>query len=156
MIQKSEFLDKVRSCRMFEGLNEQVIEDIYNNGRIITIPGDHTLLKEGEMNPFLYFVLTGELRIYLPQGDKRFSEIHLNELGPNTVIGEYSFVDMKPSSASVISTQETTLFEVRKSDFQKVIESATSFSHIVYKNLLRILVQRCRECNAELDVFTSL
>lgn len=156
MSTKNEYCRFLAESRVFEGLSLQDVERVFDCGKVTTFPADHIVLQEGKYSKFIYVVFSGSLRVYLPKDQKRFSEIYLNELGPGACFGEYSFVDAKPASASVQTTLSSTVFELEKSNFIKFLEVNLVVAQQIYRNLLVVLVKRCRECNDELDIFTSL
>ncbi len=67
---------------------------------------------------------------------------------------EYSFIDSKPASASIIAKEPSELFKMTKDDYEKVISSNDSIAKIIYYNMLNEMIKRLREKDKELDIFT--
>ena len=65
--------------------------------------------------------------------------------------GEYSLIDSKPASASVIATQAGELIKITKHNMDNILENNDRIAKIVYLNILKILVERLRHINREYD-----
>ena len=59
-------------------------------------------------------------------------------------VGEMALLDQEPRSASVTSTEETTLLEINGEDFYDLMASRME----IMQGIVKILTQRLREANA--------
>ena len=110
----------------------------------------------------LYVVLEGTVDVFLPQGgtenkkpSKDGFKMSLATLECGACFGEYSLVDQKAVSASIDALTPARLFHLSTQDFHQIIKAHLLAENIIYKNLLKLLVCRCRGGNRELegDVF---
>ena len=65
--------------------------------------------------------------------------------------GEYSILDSKLASASVIATREGELIKITKDELDNIFENNDRIAKIIYMNILKILVERPRHINKEYD-----
>jgi CRP-like cAMP-binding protein len=113
------------------------------------------VLEEGGLNSRLFVVLKGAVSVRLPKQGRRVTEVRLATLGVGEAFGEYSLFDSQPVSAAVYATEPTRLAWIEKTTLDGFVtghdpETARSF----YEGVIRILVRRLREKNAELDFIT--
>ena len=111
-----------------------------------------TVIREGETNRSLHVVVAGKLEACLPENDTRFTKITLAEMGPGSCVGEYSFVDGKPTSAAVVAVADTVVFTLPLDDFERVSAQNHHIGMVIYRNLLTVLIDRLRDDNAMLDM----
>ncbi len=154
MIARDAFVDKMSAQPILQDLERAVLETIYEQGEFEACRRGHIILNENDEGRGLFFLLKGQVNVFLPKQDFRISEISLTELGPGNSVGEYSLVDRKPASASVRALTDIEIFKIGKDDFLAIIEAEDKIAKIVYRNLLRVLISRCRESNTVLDIFT--
>ena len=139
-------------CSLFQGLNKEELDLFYQHGEINNHKPGEILVHEGYYWGKLYVVLKGEIEIFLPKTEHRFSKIALTTLGASQTFGEFSFIDSKPASASVATTRDTTLYSISYRALKSLLEQEDQLGKIIYKNLLVVLVDKLRASNKELDV----
>ncbi|MDH3376113.1 MAG: cyclic nucleotide-binding domain-containing protein [Gammaproteobacteria bacterium] len=126
---------------------------IFYRGSVIQIHDGDAIITEGQANTALYVVLSGELHVSLPDRMGRVTGISLAARRPGECVGEYSFLDHRPASASVRANQPTELFKITHQAFEGLLGAHSDVARQVYRNLLVALVDRLRASNAELDLF---
>ena len=85
----------------------------------------------------MFIIVDGAVRIH--KGDKE-----LAVLSKGKFVGEMALLDQEPRSASVTSTEETTLLEINGEDFYDLMASRME----IMQGIVKILTQRLREANA--------
>ncbi|MDH3687996.1 MAG: cyclic nucleotide-binding domain-containing protein [Gammaproteobacteria bacterium] len=145
--------EKLAANRLFRGLPEGALQSLHDKGETIAVGAGNVLISEGQNNTQMYFVLDGELEVRLEENPERFSELQLGTRGPGSCVGEYSFIDRKPASATVIATKPSEVFRISHETLERLLESSHALGSTVYRNLLLHLVDRLRATNAELDLF---
>lgn len=119
-------------------------------------PGEH-LMEEGQRGLVLAVIASGAVRVYLPEGGgeaHRPEPVELAELAAGDVFGEYSFIDLRPASATVEARDETMLLEVEQDRLHHLLDEHTEIASQVYYNLLLTLIDRLRRDDQELDTFS--
>ena len=139
-------------CKLFQGLSNEELALFYKHGDITHhAPGD-ILVHEGYRWEKLYVILQGDVEIFLPKTDQRFSKVTLTTLETGQAFGEFSFIDSKPASASVATSHDSTLYSIAYDALSNLLEQNDQLGRLVYKNLLVVLVDKLRTSNKELDV----
>ena len=140
------------SMPQFDGIEPDTARAIYSAGVIVELGKDEVIIREGETNRALYIVLDGQLQVTLPDTPERFSEVTLASRNPGECVGEYSFLDPHPSSATVTTNAPTRLFKISHESFAELLESNPNAARVIYRNLLVALVRRLRQSDAEADL----
>src|SRR5262245_39988690 len=94
-------------CALMRGLSPQDVERVYAAGTVARYRAGETVIAEGQVNTRLFVVLQGEVEVCLPARGDRFTAVRLARLGSGSCMGEYSFIDQKPTSAAVVARADT-------------------------------------------------
>jgi CRP/FNR family cyclic AMP-dependent transcriptional regulator len=111
----------------------------------IFIKKDDYLIREGEESTTMYFLHTGALDVYKRRGDH---EVKIGQILPGEVVGEMSFLDKAPRSASVKAICDTELSVIEAAKF----ESELNKLPVWYKALVNTLLVRLRKANARIKI----
>lgn len=98
------------------------------------------LMKEGETSNSMYWVQSGTLRLFKKKGS---GFIELGVVHSGEVVGEMSFLDNQPRSASVEALQPCDIVEIPRGKFDEFINAQPSWM----KSLVHTLVKRLRATN---------
>ena len=115
------------------------------------------LINEGDRGKKLSIVVDGAIKVLLPAGGpkQRLEELELAVLREGDVFGEYSFIDLRPASATVVALEPTTLLEVEHDELHRLLGEYCPAGRQVYYNLLLVLIDRLRADDQDLDAFTN-
>lgn len=156
--EEAEALELLGSAEVFRGLTQEDLQALLKICKRETRKRHEVILNEGQTGPGLYIVIRGLLEVYLPKssadGKERFSRITLSKMSSGACLGEYSLIDNNLASASVVCLEETTLFKITRLDFEELVDTSNRLGNIIYRNLLLALIQRLRDKDLELDVFS--
>lgn len=96
------------------------------------------LIRQGQVEQGLYFVVSGALRIYFPLPDE---EICVGFGHPNTLLVSFpSFVDAKPSAYYIQALRRSELLGISKTDFMQLMARHPNIRRFWYQELERALV----------------
>ena len=106
--------------------------------------GDY-LMREGDDSTHMYFVQTGSLAVMKVKGgaEKQIGTIYAGEL-----VGEMSFLDKEPRSASVKAISECELTVIPSEKFEKAIQKQPNW----YRALVNTLLDRLRKANTRIKI----
>lgn len=131
---------------LFGVLEHEDIEWLIEEGEQLLIPANHHLIDKGKDIDQMYVVLDGELGIYdLTTSKKPFSII-----GQGEILGELSFIDRLPPSATVISNEASELLSISKQAIEKKLKKDKAFASRFYYSLSLLLSHRLRNRTNEL------
>lgn len=97
-------------------------------------------MKEGESSNSMYWVQGGTLRLFKKKGS---GFIELGVVHSGEVVGEMSFLDNQPRSASVEALQPCDIVEIPRGKFDEFLAAQPSWM----KSLVQTLVKRLRATN---------
>ncbi len=137
---------------MFEGLTIDDLKKLYRYCQKVEFKETDTLIKEGQIVSALYIIIKGQAEVLLPKQSKRLETVKLAIKNAGGFFGEYSLVDSKPSSASVIATQAGELVKITNTDLDTVLKTNDRMAKTIYLNIIRVLIRRLRNINKEYDV----
>lgn len=137
---------------IFENVSDETLDELYEAGRRVVLQQGDVLIQEGDRVENIYCILSGEVDILVPDDLEEYQDLTwINMLVDGECIGEYSFVDGQPASATVRARTETELFQLPHDKLRKLLESDDAFQAQIYRNLLESLVQRLRNTNIYID-----
>jgi CRP-like cAMP-binding protein len=95
------------------------------------------LFREGEGWGSMYLISKGLIRVFKKKGEQ---QIELDTLRPGQIIGEMSFLDQQPRSASAEAIMDTEVVEISQAVYQNTFQSIPEW----VKVLLKATVARLR------------
>ena len=132
---------------MHEGLSflaELEIEDIgwiLSHGRERAVGSGETVIQEGTEPDSLFLVLTGLVALEIASlGDREVAR-----LGPGELLGEMSFLEEGPASASIRAVEDTEVLALDRSLLASKVREDPEFAARVYRSFALIAADRLRE-----------
>jgi len=111
---------------------------LFKAGQKMTLKPNEVLITEGKPIEAVYIVLVGTLAI-IHKGQK------INQVSTGDIVGEMSFVDARPPSATVKSVDTVTLLAIPRSQLQWKIEHDPAFGVHFYRALSIFLSYKMRD-----------
>lgn len=106
-----------------------------------------TLFAEGETCQALYFVLTGEVKIFKKDKNRQYKEIAT--VAERSILGEMGFLERSLRSATAIAEKDSTGIGLYHADFENLCEVDPQVAIKVLKKLNRLLALRLRKTTVE-------
>jgi CRP/FNR family transcriptional regulator, cyclic AMP receptor protein len=119
-------------------LDDVDIDWLATNGTIQVVKSGNTLIHEKKPIDSLYLLLDGELSITV--GGPAGQQIAI--LYPGEIVGEISFVDTRPPSASVTAIGNSKLLVLRRDVISAKLEKDQGFAARFYRALAKFLANR--------------
>ncbi|MGB3492824.1 MAG: cyclic nucleotide-binding domain-containing protein [Elainellaceae cyanobacterium] len=121
-------------------LNDQDLNWLVEAGKKRDIPSGTTLIYEGHHVDTLYIMLDGTLVVSIAEiGGRELARLYKGE-----VVGEMSFVDSRPPSATVKTMERSQVLAVSRRILAQKLEEDESFSSRFYRALAIMLSHRLR------------
>jgi CRP-like cAMP-binding protein len=111
----------------------------------IKLAANEYLMHEGEESMEMYYVQSGNLAVFKKKGD------HLQQIGTimaGELVGEMSFLDGHPRSATVKAISDSELVIVPHAKFTQMIDAHPKW----FRALLNTLLDRLRKANARVKI----
>lgn len=135
-----------------EGLREAELRSLLEHAVQRTVPRNTILMAEGDENDAVFFVLTGQIKVFLSDADGK--EVVIAFQGPGEYFGEMA-LEPGGRSASVMTMEPSRLAVVKMADFRRFLLAYPEFQLALVRRLIqrvRWLTGRVRDL-ALLDVY---
>jgi CRP-like cAMP-binding protein len=119
-------------------LDDQDADWMARAGSRRSLHDGETIIRQGEHTAHLYILLAGHLAVDIA-GAGRVARLQTGE-----VVGEMSFVDSSPSSATVLADGQAIVLALPKSDLEGKIAQDSGFGLRFYRALALFLADRLR------------
>ncbi len=110
-----------------------------------TLEKDEVLLREGETSNTMYWLQSGQLVVTKRRTNE---DVVLGHISTGELVGEMSFLDGEPRSATVKAVTECELVEIPREVFEKTFHSQPTW----FQGLVKTLTERLRKANARVRV----
>ena len=127
----------MKGVDLFHDISGEEVSHVAQIAEEIEYDSEQTIFEEGDVGDSMFIIIDGAVRIH--KGNKE-----LAVLSKGKFVGEMALLDQEPRSASVTSTEETTLLEINGEDFYDLMASRME----IMQGIVKILTQRLREANA--------
>jgi CRP/FNR family cyclic AMP-dependent transcriptional regulator len=122
-------------------LRDEDVDWLARAGRVVHAPAEEVIIRQGEASRDLFFVLEGYVDV-LVEGVGAIARLASGE-----VVGEMSFVDNTPPSATVRTGAAAKLLAVDKRDLAERMQADPPFAARFYRALAMFLSDRLRAAN---------
>lgn len=125
-------------------LNDGDVEWLSNAGEVRRMKAGSLLIQIHVPTEWLYIVLEGHVAVLLEGGGE------LARLGQGEVLGEISFLDSRPPSASVAALDDTHVLALRREKVTERLEADPGFAARFYRSIGMLLADRLRATSGQL------
>ncbi len=122
-------------------LSESDLSWLVKIGVYRTLPVGTTIIQQGKTIDALYIVLDGELLVTVAAPEKRV----LGRVSSGELLGELSFLDRRPPSATVSVVETAAVLAIPRSLLANRLEQDMSFAAHFYHALGAMLAYRVRQ-----------
>ncbi|MBC7250025.1 MAG: cyclic nucleotide-binding domain-containing protein [Anaerolineae bacterium] len=126
-------------------LSDADVEWMIAHGRRERRPAGSVLIQEGGSIESLYILLDGQLVVSVGTSGRELARLSAGE-----VVGEVSFVDLRPPSATVKVTEDALLLVIPRDELNAKLQSDDGFAARFYRALAVFLAYRLRDTVAQL------
>lgn len=131
----------------FKVLQPEDFAFIQQTATIKVVAADTVLIQEGKVGEFLYIVLDGTLQVSISQGNGN-QDVEIARLSRGEIVGEMSFIDDRPPSATVKAFNSCQLLALPKQKLQLKVERDPDFAARFYHELAMKLSNRLRNMSS--------
>jgi signal transduction histidine kinase len=123
--------------RAFPGIPSDEADVMISSGKVHSYPPNTVLCREGAVEYTFYIIMEGEVQVtkLINELETRFLK-HLKE---GDFFGEMALLHNAPRAATVVTTVPSTILEINKDDFSKLLEQSSSMSLAMVREVSRRL-----------------
>lgn len=148
-IHRRDVLQWLHDSHVFDDLSLTDLEQFLSSLRILNFKPMDRVIGEGRFSSALYIVTGGHFKVLRPSGVvvpllKPEELDSLYEFRSGDCFGEYSLIDNKPASASVVAAEASQAIQIPRREFNEVLMSDFRIAKTVYHNLMLLLTDRLR------------
>lgn len=116
---------------------------------ILVLNEGEYLVRHKEESSTMFYVQEGVLAVFdTRSGKSSAKEVQIGTIYPGELVGEMSFLDQNPRSASVKAISKCVLQVIPRERFQKIYDSQPKW----YKILITTLLDRLRTANKRIRI----
>ncbi|MCF7805232.1 MAG: cyclic nucleotide-binding domain-containing protein [Candidatus Marinimicrobia bacterium] len=144
-------INELKSVPLFVNLSTDEIQSIVNEGEYLELKSDDLLFEEDSAGRDLYILIAGKIAIesLVPgSGEKKTKEFY--SMNPNEVIGEFSYVDQAPRSATARARRESKVLRIPAENLDRLLDENPKLGYRLMTNISKILCDRIRNANLAL------
>jgi CRP/FNR family cyclic AMP-dependent transcriptional regulator len=125
---------------LFGQLNDGDVEWMMATGRTRPVVRGEALIQQGVPVDALFILLEGRLAVLLGRQEREIAKLNAGEM-----VGEMSFVDARPPSATVRALEDSTVFALSKPVLTNKLDRDLGFAARFYRALAIYLSTTVRE-----------
>lgn len=130
--------DLLQHTSLFEGLDREDIHKIFARGLTSRVAKGETVFLKGTIGSQMYLVLGGKLGVF--DNRKLLAELKMGDM-----FGEMALVTNEPRSATVAALEDSQLFVLTESFFQKLMTKRVAIQMLM--NIIKTLSHRLKDAN---------
>lgn len=132
--------DELQKLEVLQRVGIHSVWGLLEHCPVIQLRAGDTILRAGQSNQTMYFILDGQLSVHLDSPESAA----VAKLSTGQTVGELSVIDDRPASATVVADQRSRLLAVDEPTFWRLVEASHEFA----TNLLLVLADRLRTSNS--------
>jgi len=140
---------------LFGQLSDEDVEWMLDHGSRRSVPAGAVLIRQGVPIDAIFILLEGKLSVWLAGRTER----EIARLNAGEIVGEMSFLDARPPSATVKGLEEATVFAIPRTALAAKLAADLGFAARFYRALAIFLSTTVRERHRSLgygaDVVTD-
>ncbi len=123
--------------KAFPGIVIEDAEEIVRSGEVHSYPPQYILCQEGALEKIFYIILDGKVKVTKLINETDVRELSILEQGD--FFGEMALIHDAPRAATVKTLTPTTVLEIHKADFDLFLNSNSSVSLAIVREVSRRL-----------------
>lgn len=128
----------IKRCALFNGLLPEDVLKIFSRGMTMRVAKGEAIFYKGTIGSQMYVVLTGKVGVH--DAKKLLATLTMGDM-----FGEMALVNKEPRSADVIALEDSRLFVLSESTFEKLMTKRVAIQMLF--NIIRTLSHRLKESN---------
>jgi CRP/FNR family cyclic AMP-dependent transcriptional regulator len=142
------YLSRLKKAVIFRFLEDDLLTELLDIAKLLKYKTDDVIISEGELSPYLFAVLEGEVNVTVKETGGE--EVFICAIDEGDVFGEAGIFIKARRTASVVSAANTTLLRVHRKDLLGFIRAHPSAGIKILMILIYNLLKKLRDANQEI------
>ena len=146
--------ETIRSIAIFSALSREDVAKVLGKLEEISFGAGDTIVRQGDQGDAFYLIQSGAVQVVVESGAGNSEVVAL--LGPRDWFGEMALFSGEPRSATILSVKETTLWRLRREEWDELIEKHPTWLLQLCATLSKRLSHADRQYSTGREAFNSL
>jgi anion transporter len=146
--------DTIRSIPIFSGLSREDVAKVMGKMEEISFGAGSTIFSQGDQGDAFYLIQSGTVQVVLESRTGNSEIVAI--LGPQDWFGEMALLSGEPRSATIHTVKDTTLWRLRREDWDELIEKHSTWLLQFCATLSKRLSYVDRQYSTGREAFNSL
>jgi extracellular factor (EF) 3-hydroxypalmitic acid methyl ester biosynthesis protein len=133
---------------IFEQLRPEDTQWLLASSELKTISAGRVLVREDDPSETIFFVADGLFEVYVYAGPTH--NLKVGQLGPGDVIGEISWLDRRPISASVRAVETSCAIALSTAALERKLAEDPRFAARFFRGVATLTAERLRKTTSDL------
>jgi CRP/FNR family transcriptional regulator, cyclic AMP receptor protein len=143
-------MEYLQSIGYFAGMDATELGSIRPLIREVRVPKGENFLSEGESSEYLYFIVSGLVKVFKTSAGGKEQVLHIAP--PGDSLNDVSLFDEGPTAAGMVALTPAVLYAIRKDDIINLLEKNPPMT----LNVIKLLARRIRrDSNLVEDISSS-
>jgi CRP/FNR family cyclic AMP-dependent transcriptional regulator len=134
-------LRMLREMPLLGGVRNDILALLLEHAAVRSLVAGETLFNEGDPGETMYLLESGELQVFRRRHD---TDYPINRLHAGDCVGEMSFVDLGPRSASVVAATDAQVLELTHGALLQLYQQDLEQFALIQINMAREMSRRLR------------
>jgi extracellular factor (EF) 3-hydroxypalmitic acid methyl ester biosynthesis protein len=131
---------------IFQQLRQEDIHWMLASAELRTISANGVLVREDDPSETIFFIADGLFEVYVYGGSGR---LKVGQLGPGEIIGEISWLDRKPISATVRAVETSSVLTLSIAALEHKIAADAGFAARLFRAIATLTAERLRTTTSQ-------
>jgi extracellular factor (EF) 3-hydroxypalmitic acid methyl ester biosynthesis protein len=132
---------------IFEQLRPDDIHWMLASSELRAIPANAVLVREDDPSDTIFFIADGLFEVYVFDGSANRTQV--GRLGPGEIIGEISWLDRKPISATVRALEPSTVMALGVIALERKLAADAGFAARLFRAIATLTAERLRTTTSQ-------
>jgi CRP-like cAMP-binding protein len=132
---------------IFQQLRQEDIHWMLATAELKTISANGILVREDDPSETIFFIADGLFEVYVYGGSSR---LKVGQLGPGEIIGEISWLDRKPISATVRAVETSSVLALSIAALERKLAADPGLAARLFRAIATLTAERLRTTTSQI------
>lgn len=145
--QQAQLIQVLGSRPLFKYFEPEILRSLVGAGELTRYSGDETVIREAELSPDFFIVVSGSVNVMVRKDDK---DVFICTIGEGEIFGEAGLFSRIRRTASVVAADEAAVLRLSRAQVLAFVKANPSAGVKLLMVVIFSLLRKLREANQEL------